>query len=126
MEGYEETQRYYDSIVTVALTNMYTLGKNQALVLKKFDRKNPSHICLLHIAEMAHSVFGLDVKLEQNIFERIIFLIFFKKFKWVKRCAKNAARAGIKCEDFIDHIEFANRDKGVFNKIYEAYYKEQK
>ena len=111
-------QKNYDKFINIALTNLFTLGKNnQTLTFYNYQKNNGGHLAILHIASIARDVFNFQVRIKTSFFTYI--RLKYKYFSWLKRTKIN----GIDIEQFIQFIENANNEKGIFEKIYKEYYK---
>lgn len=120
--------KFYDALINVALTNSYSLGKdNKRLLLYNIDVKDERHLAYIHIVSMVRDLFGIEVFVSKgvNIFD------YWKlrrkcKTKWLKRIkvSPSVSYTLLDVEDFISHIEKANDMKDVFAEIYKEYYKE--
>ena len=113
-----DSQKKYDKFVNIALTNLFTIGKdNQILNFYNHQKNNDGHLAILHIAGIARDVFNFQVKIRTSFFTYI--KLKYKYFSWLRRAKNNE----IDIEQFIQFIENANNEKGIFKKIYQAYYK---
>ena len=65
----------------------------------------------MHIANIARDVFNFQVKIKTSFFTYI--KLKYKYFPWLKRTKTNE----IDIEQFIQFIEDANNEKGIFAKI---------
>ena len=111
-------QKNYDKFINIALTNLFTLGKNnQTLNFYNYQKNNDGHLAILHIANIARDVFNFQVKIKTSFFTYI--KLKYKYFSWLKRTKTDE----IDIEQFIQFIEDANNEKGIFAKIYQEYYK---
>ena len=111
-------QKNYDKFVNIALTNLFTLGKNnQTLNFYNYQKNNDGHLAILHIANIARDVFNFQVKIKTSFFTYI--KLKYRYFSWLKRTKINE----IDIEQFIQFIENANNEQGIFEKIYQEYYK---
>lgn len=117
--------KYYDSIINVACVNFYTLSKKtNTIILENYKEKNLSHRCILEIARTVSSFSDREVEIIMSPLKFFLLKIFGheKAFrgKWIKRSKQ---KHGIDIDDFIQHIEQANNEEGIFERIYLAYYK---
>ena len=111
-------QKKYDQFINIALTNLFTLGKNnQTLNFYNYQKNNDGHLAILHIASIARDVFNFQVQIKSSFFTYI--KLKNKYFPWLRRTQIN----GIDIEQFIQFIENASDEKGIFGKIYQEYYK---
>lgn len=111
-------EKYYDTIINIALTNLYTLSKeDNRIVLSGFDRKNKNHLCLIQIAKYAE-MFGRDVYVKSSFIDRIV----IKKKLGLKVKNFKEECNDIYMDDFITYIEKANEDTNIFEEIYMEYF----
>lgn len=120
--------KYYDSIINIAYVNFYTLSKEtNTIVLENYQEKNLSHRCILEIVKTASSFLNKDVEIIMPPLKFFLLKIFGheKAFrgKWIKRSKQ---KHGIDVNDFIQHIEQANNEEGIFERIYLTYYTHRK
>ena len=98
-------QKNYDKFVNIALTNLFTLGKNnQILNFYNYQKNNDGHLAILHIASIARDVFDFQVKIKTSFFTYI--KLKYKYFSWLKRTKTK----GVDIEQFIQFIENANNE----------------
>ena len=111
--------KYYDEVVQVACINLYTLSKDiKKISLSNFNLKDKRHLCLLKISNLFSNLQDIELQLNKNF---IIRFYLNKKFELnIKKCNN---KNKIDCEEFLSHIENAYKDKEVFEKIYDEYYK---
>ena len=112
--------KFYDALINVALTNSYSLGKdNKRLLLYNIDVEDERHLAYIHIVSMVRDLFGIEVFVSKgvNIFD------YWKlrkkcKAKWLKRIKikPSVSYTLLDVEDFISHIEKANDMKDVFKE----------
>lgn len=116
-----------DGVISVAYANIFTLSKStKKIIFWGFDPKNKSHLAMFYIASGAETVFNIEVKYEFSFFKSILFKIKHKTFKRYRKkkdgcyniCFKNI-------DDFIGYIEKANNEEGIFERVYEAYFKKK-
>lgn len=113
-----DSQKKYDEFISIALINLFTLGKNnQILNFYNYQKDNDGHLAILHIASIARDVFNFQVKIRTSFFTYI--KLKYKHFSWLRRAKSNE----IDIEQFVNFIENANNEKGIFAKIYQEYYK---
>ena len=108
-------KKIYDGLINVALTNSYSLGKdNKRILLYNINIKDERHLAYIHIVSIV-SLFDYW-KLRRKC----------KSKKWLKRIKvdPSVSYTLLDVEDFISHIEKANDMKDVFAEIYREYYKE--
>ncbi len=118
-----DKDKYYDGIINVAIINFFTLGKEtKVLVIENYDKKNLSHKCILKIANIVHNVFGYEIKLKLSPLNFIKFKLKNRKTE-IKRFKKGTGTF-VDINKFINDIEEANKDKGVFREIYKNFYEE--
>lgn len=111
-------EKVYDSIVSVALINMFTLSKEENFIkLEGFNRKDPAHLTLIAVGLIGRQVYGFDLGVKASIFD-ILWLRKHFKCKEIKRVKEG----NIGCNKFIIDIEEANDKFGIFKEIYYAYY----
>lgn len=122
MEEKNNINVYYDGIIQVALVNFFTIGKDtKRIVLTNFDRKNPSHKCILVLTGIVQDLWDFQTELVMSRFKYRV-LKFTNKHV---RCIRSKNQTGTDINEFIKHIEEANDDIGIFEKIYNEYYKEK-
>lgn len=116
-----DKEKFYDTIIQVALTNFYTLSKNNnegKIVLNNFYKKDKSHLCLLRIAEYS-TLFGSQVFIKTN---KLNGFIIKKKMHGANFRTTKDNDYLIDCNEFIFHIENANQSFGIFEEIWENYF----
>lgn len=125
MEKNNYSEDFMDKILYASLCNLYTEAKEtHTIKLNNFSFSNKGHLTLLRSAQMAHDVFGFQVRLCVSPLE-----FFFKNFKYKYRkfCKREkSSENAINSVLFISHIENANKAPDVFKTIYETYYERKK
>lgn len=112
-------EKVYDSMVSVALINMFTLSKEENFIkLCKFNRKDESHLALVAIGLMGRQVYGFDFGVVCSWLD-----IFWLRRKFKCKDIKKVKIGNIDCNKFILDIEEPNVKYGIFKQIYNAYYK---
>ena len=112
-------EKLYDTVLEIAMTNFYTLSKNNGeIALKNFDRKNKGHLCLIKVADLA-TLFGIKTYIKTNFFNCLL-IKFITKNKTIKttRTKENL----VDCNEFINYIEEAYQSRGIFKEIWDAYF----
>lgn len=120
----KEDNKYYDAILNVTLTNLFTLSKQtKKLVLKNYKEKNPSHRCVLEVASLLSLMGMAQIEIITSPLNFLFLKIFghnkFFRGKWIKR---SKSKEGVDINEIISHIEEANNDPGVFSRIYSCYF----
>ncbi len=120
-----ETLKYYDAIINVAYINLFTLSKETGIItIENYDENNLSHRCVLAIAR---SAWGQEVEIITSPINFLLLKIFGHDRRFRGKGIKRSKRKhGIDINDFIQHIEQANNDKDVFEKIYLTYFRKRK
>lgn len=120
IEQKQTTTQLYDSLISVAVINLFTLGKeNKKLHFINFNINDERHLAILKIARTLYDLEGFSITVNLNLIDYIILIKKLKCKYWVKR---NHKKAGIDTEDFVMHIEKANDAYGIFKHIYKKYY----
>lgn len=115
------TQKEYDKIIDIALTNFYTLNKRGCEIkIYNFNIKDEGHLCLLHILTIANTIFDAKVKIKTSLLNYIKI-----RYKVRVNFLKRAKKGNVDIVDFISHIENANNKRGIFKEIYRDYYRRE-
>ena len=122
-------KKIYDGLINVALTNSYSLGKdNKRILLYNINIKDERHLAYIHIVSMVRDLFGIEVFVSKGVslFDYWKLRRKCKSKKWLKRIKvdPSVSYTLLDVEDFVSHIEKANNMKDVFAEIYREYYKE--
>ena len=124
LNAQNERMKKLDGIMSVAITNLFTLGKeNKKICFYNFNRKDKRHLALLHIADYERQLFDYEFKIHTGVWNYIL-TRFKTKCKWLRRVSKSPeGYAKVDVELFIAHIENANNMPCSFSEIYTNYFK---
>lgn len=113
-------ERYkLDDLVNTAVINLFTLGKEtNELNLFNFNRKDPRHWALIHIASLVRDIAGYKLNIHGSIIDWVWIKWKFRKLKGIKKTKK----ATVDVEDFVKHVEDAYDAPNMFSRIYRDYY----
>lgn len=108
-----------DDLVNTAVINLFTLGKEtNELNIFNFNRKDPRHLALVHIATLVRDIAGYSVGIHGSFIDLIWVKWKFKKLKGIKKTRK----ATVNAEEVVKHIEDAYDAPNAFSRIYRDYY----
>ena len=111
-------EQIYDSVVSVALINMFTLSKEDNYIkFFEFNKKDPAHLALVAIGLIGRQIYNFEFGVETS-FLNILWLRKKFRCKYIKKIKKG----NINCNKFIIDIEEPNDKFGIFKEIYYAYY----
>lgn len=114
---------YYDAIIHITVVNLYTLSKEKnKIILKNFNRKDLSHKCILRIARIMN-VLGEKTEIILPPFKYWLYknILCRSEFgdNWLLRSKEEE---GIDINQIVSDMETANKDIGVFLRIYNKYF----
>lgn len=116
-----EHQRFYDSLISIIITNLQATAKDKTISLGHFDFKNKNHLCIYQAARIAHDILGYTVTVDMPL---LSFWYFKKKYYCKKTIQRKKDVMTIDCPELIKNIERANNASNILAKIYEAYYEQ--
>lgn len=125
----------YDSVINVALVNIYTLSKEkEKIVLTNFDRKNKDHLLFLRVALLAKDIYNFPLSLDVNVIDS--FVLNWKMRKLSRRIPRvfEKEREGFIAGQVVDveglaefmypfAREFVDDKTFKFSYIYDEFYK---
>lgn len=115
--------KLYDNVIKVAIVNLYTLSKDtNKLNLRNLNFKNNAHLCILNIARIAHTLFGIEIYIDTKWYKFFYYKIKYK-LNWCKRAKTYFNIYNVDINKFISDIEDVNNFKNIFSEIYLEYYK---
>lgn len=110
-----------ESAVYTATINLFTLGKQEKeLNIYAFNRRDPGCAALLHIASIVRDLVGYKIRVNCSLID---FLWIKWKFKTIKGL-KLTKEQNVNAKVFIDDIEQAYKQPGIFKEIYKEFYQE--
>lgn len=117
---------YYDKIVGTTMTNIIvsTIEKG-GLVLDNFNPNNMDHLYFFEIALMTAQIQGKPFYVNLGIFDYLLLeRKNWKRRKAFKRYSKKVTAGKTDVQFLLDYMtEQLNLEKGVFEVIYNEYYK---
>jgi len=118
------TTKELDNLTNIAFINFFTLGKEtKKICLCNVNVKDSRHLACLHISKIVKDIYGYEVYLSGDLFNYLDISWRCKSKKWLKRARRNIDAKMIDMEDFVSHIEKANKQIGGFSQVYHEYFK---
>ena len=117
---------YYDQIVGATMTNIIVSTiENKGLVLDNFNPHNMDHIYFFEIAMMTSQIQGQTFYVNIGLFDYFILKMRnWKRRQTFKRYSKKVEAGMTDVQFLLDYMtEQLQLDKGVYEVIYNEYYK---
>ena len=114
--------RKYDELVQSSVYDLAVFSKGKEINLMGFNRKKPSHLCLLFLSTTVTSIYGGTVYVNCSKWDYFLLkLQHHGRLRHVKRYTKDSEICKVFCTDYITFIE-SSRWPGAVEEVYEAYY----
>lgn len=113
-----------DKLTNIAFINFFTLGKEtQKICLCNVNVKDSRHLACLHISKIVKDMYGYEIYLSGDLFNYLDIRWKCKAKKWLRRAKRKTNAKMVDMEDFVSHIEKANKQIGGFSQVYYEYFR---
>lgn len=125
----DNTKKYllYDKIISSTYANIFSLSKNNDIILKRFNYENSTSRVFLEVACMVAYITGKEIYLQTGIID-FLKVKLKKKNKHIHRIKKSFQSIdGINIEQIsIFEAEAFQQNVQIFDDIFNAYYNKER